>query len=89
MVLQTMTIIQALPRLGPHKVHAEQDKACDISDNTSIPQHESEAGSGSVQESNTRYGSPFHISSTSSRSESSKQSVKSYSWERAKATDPL
>jgi hypothetical protein len=34
------------------KVHAEQDKACDISDNTSISQHESEAGSGSVQESN-------------------------------------
>jgi hypothetical protein len=73
----------------PVKVHAEQDKACDISDNTSISQHESEAGSGSVQESNMRSRSPFHISSTSSWSESSKQSVKSCSWERAEATNPL
>ena len=47
------------------KVHAEQDKACDISDNTSISQHESEAGSGSVKKSTTRSRSPFHISSTS------------------------
>ena len=46
------------------KVHADQDKACDISDNTSISQHESEAGSDSVQKSNTRSPSPFHIPST-------------------------
>ena len=69
MVLQTMTMIQAFAKVGTPpcsvKVHAEQDKACDISDNTSISQHESEAGSGSVQKSNTRSRSPFHISSTS------------------------
>lgn len=89
MVLQTMTMIQALSRWVPPcsvKVHAEQDKTCDISDNTSISQLESQSGSGSVQESNTRSCSPFHIYGYSSRSASSKQSVKSCSWERGEAT---
>lgn len=82
MVLQTMTMIQALSRWVPPcsvKVHAEQD-------NTSISQLESQSGSGSVQESNTRSCSPFHIDGYSSRSASSKQSVKSCSWERGEAT---
>ena len=61
----------SIAKVGSVKVHAEQDKACDISDNTSISQHESEAGSGSVQKSNTRSRSPFHISSTSPHSQKS------------------
>lgn len=81
------------------KTGIKQDKdMCQMSESFDIAsdsQSENETDNGSGLESNATCRSPFHMSITTSSSNNSKyskcskHSVKSFSWERAEATDPL
>lgn len=81
------------------KTGIKQDKdMCQMSESFDIAsdsQSENETDNGSGLESNDTCRSPFHMSTTTSSSNNSKyskcskHSVKSFSWERAEAIDPL